>query len=154
MKRIVVGIDGSPGATAALRWAVELAAATGAELQAVTAWQFPYGWVDGYPPDVERWAQHAEELARNTVEAAVAAATPADPASLSRVVIEGPAAKSLITQAKGADLLVVGTRGRGGFAGLLLGSVSHQCVEHATVPVAVVPCVDEAGSCGDTDDPR
>jgi nucleotide-binding universal stress UspA family protein len=149
MERIVVGVDGSSGATAALRWAVELAAATGAELQVVTAWQLSYGWIDGYPPDVERWAHQAEQAAQNTVEAALAAAAPADPATAaaaSRVIIEGPAAKSLIEQAKGADLLVVGTRGRGGFVGLLLGSVSRQCVDHATVPVVVVPCADEPRS--------
>ena len=148
MKRIVVGVDGSPGANAALSWAVELATVTGAQLEVVNAWALSYGWVEGgYLPEIESWAHQAEQAAQDTVEASLAAATPAGPAAAaaaSRVFVEGPAAQSLLEQAKGADLLVVGSRGRGGFAGLLLGSVSRQCVDHATTPVVVVPCVDRS----------
>ncbi len=141
MKHIVVGVDGSPGSVAALSWAVDLAAQTGAEVEAVTSWELTYGWIDGYAPDVERWAEEAQRTATARLEQAVSAVTPPGGAqvAVARTVVEGPPAQALLDAAKDADVLVVGSRGRGGFAGLLLGSVSQQCVHHARVPVVVVP---------------
>ena len=141
MKHIVVGVDGSPGSIGALSWALSLAADTGAELEAVTAWELSYSWIDGYSPDILRWAEEAQRTATTRLDQAVTAASASTGASVAvtRTVVEGAPAQVLIDMAKDADLLVVGSRGRGGFAGLLLGSVSQQCVHHARVPVAVVP---------------
>jgi len=141
MERIVVGVDDSPGSVAALRWALRLAAETGARVEAVHAWGLPHGWIDAHPPDLHRWSAEAEEAARAGVDQVVDAAEFAGPTyvEVQRTVIEGSPAKVLVDRSKDADLLVVGSRGRGGFAGLLLGSVSQQCVNHGHVPVVVVP---------------
>ena len=141
MERIVVGVDGSTGSLAALRWALKLAAETGAVLEAVHAWEFSYAWIDGYTPDVDRWAAQAEEAAHVCLDRALAEALGRQPCyvEVTRTVVEGSPARALLDRAKDADALVVGSRGRGGFTGLLLGSVSQQCVHHARVPVVVVP---------------
>jgi len=141
MHRIVVGVDGSEGSDEALRWALRCATETRATVEAVNAWELSYEWVDGYFPHIERWCQEASRSARVILDAAVdrAVAGQAGSVGVSRTVVEGPAARVLIEEAKGADLLVVGSRGRGGFVGLLLGSVSEQCVQHACCPVVVVP---------------
>jgi nucleotide-binding universal stress UspA family protein len=142
MQRIVVGVDQSNGAAVALRWALGLARETGAELDVVTAWDVTYGWVEGYVPDLVVWRKDASVAADKLLNEAVASAT-ADGQSgavkITATSLEGQPAKLLVDRAKDADLLVVGSRGRGGFTGLLLGSVSEQCVHHATVPVVVVP---------------
>ena len=141
MQRIVVGVDGSAGSVAALAWAVELAAQTGAAVEALSAWELTYGWIDGYAPDIERWCEEARREARARLDAAIAAVAGSHPSSttVTPTVVEGPAARALLDASKDADLVVVGSRGRGGFAGLLLGSVSQQVVHHARVPVTVVP---------------
>ncbi len=133
MKRIVVGIDGSPSSIAALRNAVELARALPAEVEAVSVWQPYYGTVDLPLP--------LEDL-RTGAEAALAealAAVDTEGVQLIELVEEGDPATVLLALAERADMLVVGTRGRGGFAGLLLGSVSQRCTHHATCPVLVTP---------------
>jgi nucleotide-binding universal stress UspA family protein len=141
MERIVVGVDGSPGSAAALAWALKLADETGARLEAVRAWELSYSWIDGYLPDVERWTKEAKRAAEECLDGAVAAAIDDRPHSVEivRTLVEGHAAGALLDRSTDADLLVVGDRGRGGFAGLLLGSVSQQCVHHARVPVVIVP---------------
>jgi nucleotide-binding universal stress UspA family protein len=142
MKSIVVGVDGSPGSIAALSWAVGIAAETGAEVDAVTAWEFSYGWVEGgWAPNIERWADEARRDAAARLDNAIAALPggTGEDVDVTRTVVEGPSAQVLLDASKRADMLVVGSRGRGGFAGLLLGSVSQQCVHHARVPVVVVP---------------
>jgi len=135
----VVGVDGSPGSVAALSWAAGLAKETGAELDAVTAWELSYAWIDGYAPDIVRWAEEARRDAEERLGAAITAAGVGAEVTVTRTVVEGATAQALLDASKDADLLVVGSRGRGGFAGLLLGSVSQQCVHHARVPVTVVP---------------
>ncbi|MCU0268827.1 MAG: universal stress protein [Acidimicrobiales bacterium] len=140
MGRIVVGVDGSEGARRALRFAAEEARLRGATLEVVMVWQYPtmttmpvYGVL---PP-----AEEMETSARATVRKIMADEgldSTSDPVAV-EIVAEGPPAKTLSTAATGADLLVVGSRGHGGFTGLLLGSVSHHCVSHATCPVVVVP---------------
>ena len=103
----------------------------------------PEPWVVGSPPigpsDVEVH-EHVEAAARDVLTASVDRARSADPElEIVGELVEGRAASSLLEAARDADLLVVGSRGRGGFAGLLLGSVSGQCVHHASCPVVVVP---------------
>jgi nucleotide-binding universal stress UspA family protein len=134
-RRIVVGVDGSDSSKAALRWAIRQAKLTGGSVDAVIAWRFPpsYGWAP-YPdgtPDLEG-------TAKSTLIAALAEVSGVEPEVPVRpVVTEGHAAEALLHAARGADLLVVGSRGHGGFTSALVGSVSLQCVLHAHCPVLV-----------------
>ncbi|KAE8764850.1 universal stress protein [Georgenia thermotolerans] len=131
---IVVGVDGSESSKAALRWAARQAELTGAELWAVQAWQPPstYGMpVDYSNADFE--AQVGESL-RGTI---VAALGERPDVPVSPQVVEGHPAAVLTQAAQQADLLVLGSHGRGAFAGMLLGSVSQHCVQHAPCPVLV-----------------
>ncbi|MCU4182871.1 universal stress protein [Acidiferrimicrobium sp. IK] len=133
---ITVGVDGSAASDEALRWAVRQAELTGARVKAVVAWQVPasvYGPVPvlggyDYPGNAKRVLDAA--LDRVVGETARVEVVP--------VVVEGPPGKELLLAAEGGDLLVVGSRGHGAFAGMLLGSVSEQCVSHAHCPVVVV----------------
>lgn len=131
--RIVVGVDGSQHSQQALRWGAQLAATFGARLDAVIAWEFPtsYGWV----PTEWNPGQDMEKVLHDTVQAVFG---DHPPAGLRRQVREGGAAKVLLDACEGAIMLVVGTRGHGGFAGLLLGSVSANVAEHASCPVLVI----------------
>lgn len=134
-RRIVVGVDGSESSKAALRWAIRQAKLTGESVDAVIAWRIPssYGWAP-YPvsmPDLEGDA-------KSVLIAALAEVSALEPDVLVRpIVTEGNAAEALLRAAKGADLLVVGSRGHGEFASALLGSVSMHCVLHAPCPVLV-----------------
>ncbi|HWB22876.1 MAG TPA: universal stress protein [Gaiellaceae bacterium] len=140
MSTIVVGVDGSEGSKEALRFALDEARSRGADLKVVGAWHIPAvvyqaGWVPA-SVDLECYpdlAQQAldEALAEVDVEASGVKAT--------TVVTQGQAADVLCAEAKGADLLVVGSRGLGGFRGLMLGSVSQQCAHHAPCALAIVP---------------
>jgi nucleotide-binding universal stress UspA family protein len=145
MGRIVVGVDGSEHSRRALRWALEEAELRGATLQAVAAWSYPY--MVGADAVVTSAMVDPRELqataAQSLEEAIEACATPAQRQSIERTVVEDRPARALLDAARDADLLVVGSRGRGGFKGLLLGSVSSQCVHHAPCPVVVVPGGDD-----------
>jgi nucleotide-binding universal stress UspA family protein len=133
--RVVVGVDGSAASRGALRWAVRIAAATGAEITAVTAWQFPTTY--GGSGAMEDWRPDLD--AQTVLEQTLAEVFPAErPPGLRTVVAEGQARDVLLSASDGAEMLVVGSRGHGGFAGLLLGSVSAACAEHARCPVLVV----------------
>lgn len=134
--RIVVGVDGSAESKAALRWAGAMAHRTGATVEAVTVWQFPstYSWDTGGTYDID-WQGDAEKAVTATVDSVFG---PQRPVGLRTLALEGDAAQQLIGHAKDADLLVVGNRGRGGFLGVLLGSVSSKCAAHATCPVVIV----------------
>ncbi|WP_431676616.1 universal stress protein [Kitasatospora sp. KL5] len=135
-RRIVVGVDGSPASIDALRWALEQARPQGAVVEALTAWQYPVatGWT--VPVEVD---QDLAGMARKTLEESIASAAGAvDPVEVRTVVVEGGAVQCLLDAARGADLLVVGSRGLGGFTGALLGSVSQHCVQHAPCPVVVI----------------
>ena len=137
MSRITVGVDGSPEARAALLYALEEARLRGADVEVVLAYSpLPYLAGDVTLRHAGNSELEAEELIRKEVEP-IAAAFP--DVTVTTQAILGAAAETLIEKAKGADLLVVGSRGRGGFSGLLLGSVSQQCVHHAPCPVVVVP---------------
>jgi nucleotide-binding universal stress UspA family protein len=136
--RIVVGADGSEGGHAALRWALEEAELRGAAVDAVLSLRVMPLMASpavALVPDREEEVDIGRQLLRQTV---AEAASGHPTVRVNEIVMEGGAARSLLEVADGADLLVVGSRGRGGFTGLLLGSVSQQCVHHATCPVVVV----------------
>jgi nucleotide-binding universal stress UspA family protein len=136
-RRIVVGIDGSEPSKQALRWAIEQAGLTGATVEAVIVWEYPatYAWGTVVIFDAAELADASERALVETV-AEVAGDEP--PVRIDSLVITGHPAYELVQQAKGADLLVVGSRGHGGFVGSLLGSVSQYCVHHATCPLVVI----------------
>lgn len=140
VSEIVVGVDGSERSRAALRWAARVADATGASLRAVAGWQYPAraGSPAG-PAELPRPA----EMDRHTTAALRAIVGEELGAGGDRAQIEvgrGPAAGVLLASAdrSGVDMLVLGARGLGGFDGLLLGSVTQQCVEHSPRPVVVL----------------
>lgn len=136
-ERIVVGVDDSEGARVALRWALAEADRRHACVEVIHAYPFEIAWIDG--ADIERWAA-AEQRSADAALRRVLANTPApDGVEVTGSVAEGNPVEVLLNASRDADLLVVGSRGRGGLAGLLLGSVSQRCVERATCPVVVVP---------------
>ena len=140
MGEIIIGIDGSDGSRAALRWAARTAAARGAGLRAVAAWQYPASAVTPAGPARLPGPEEMDERSCDGARAVIREELEAD---ADRVEVEagrGPAASVLLDVAAraDADMLVVGARGRGGFAGLLLGSVSQECVEHSPCPVVVL----------------
>ncbi|MFI2609583.1 universal stress protein [Kitasatospora sp. NPDC018619] len=137
--RIVVGVDGSPASEQALRWAIDYARAVGGTVHAIAAWEYPafYGWAGQGVPTVESF--NPEELAGQTLTETVAKVAGDDAGvRITESVLPGNAAQALLEGAKGAALLVVGSRGLGGFSGVLLGSVSRHLTEHAPCPVVVV----------------
>ena len=139
-QRIVVGLDGSDGGRAALSWALAEARLRGAQLDVVSAWEYPFEWAEGFNP---QWLQDEEFFRASALERAQADVDELldgepQPSWLRIVVVKGSPSDVLVAEAGGADLLVVGSRGRGGFAGLLLGSVSSACVHHSAVPVTVI----------------
>jgi nucleotide-binding universal stress UspA family protein len=142
MSGIVVGVDGSPGSQVALAWAAREARLRGCALTLVGAWQFPIGSYGG-----AGWAGVLPELADDCKKAAeeqidracTAVGSALDGLQVTRSVREGSAANILIEASEGAEMLVVGTRGHGGFVGVLLGSVSAQCAHHSRCPLVIVP---------------
>lgn len=135
-ERIVVGVDGSEASKAALRWAIRQAALTGSSVDAVTAWHYPtmYGMAPIADGEIDFEGAAKETLTKTLAE--VSALKPDVP--VRPLVIDGQPAEVLLRLAKGADLLVVGSRGHGGFTSALLGSVSMYCVLHAHCPVLVL----------------
>jgi nucleotide-binding universal stress UspA family protein len=134
-ERIVVGVDGSEGARQALRWAIEEARHRQATLEVVHAWRTvpiaDYAFTEREPGGSGRYAQR---LLDEAVEAEDTTGL-----AVERKLLSGGTAYALTHEAKGASLLVIGSRGRGGFTGLLLGSVSQQLAHHASCPVVIVP---------------
>lgn len=142
MDRIVVGVDGSAAASEALRFAIGEARTRGAEVQAVSAWHIPLmAYEVGAAAaaaqfDLGAYRELAESTLARTLEEVGAANSGV---KVTAVVSKGQPADVLCACAEGAALLVVGSRGLGGFRGLLLGSVSQQCAQHAPCPVVIVP---------------
>jgi nucleotide-binding universal stress UspA family protein len=142
METIVVGIDGSSGAEAALDFAGAEAKLRGAKLRIVAAWEVPvaaYAGVGGFSPPIDTstfdvFRERAEQVANEAAEQV----RDEHGIECETVVTEGQPAAVLLEQAKNADLVVVGSRGLGGFRSLLLGSVSQQVVHYAPCPVVVV----------------
>ena len=132
--RIVVGVDGSDSSIEALRVAVRTAQAFGTSLEAVTTWTYPVGaevaLLSGWSP---------EEDAKEILEAVAEQVFGGDrPSWFTTATKPGIAARALIEESAGAEMLILGSRGRGGFASLLLGSVSTACAQHAHCPVLIV----------------
>lgn len=137
--KIVVGIDSSEGSRRALAWAVAEGRLRGATVEAVHAWHLsvlvtsPLGAVPIDTGELEASARKEFDGAVDAVDATGL------PEPIVRTFVTGNPADVLVGAAAGADLIVVGSRGRGGFAGLLLGSVSQQVTHHAPCPVVVIP---------------
>ncbi len=133
-RRIVVGVDGSASSKAALAWALGQARLTSSIVDAVIAWEHPAISGQRVPVFID-W----EDLATRAItEAITEVAGWPPPAELQYHVVEGNPAGALLAAATAADLLVVGSRGHGGFVEALLGSTGQQCVHHATCPVVVL----------------
>ena len=142
--RIVVGIDGSEQSSAALRWAVEEAALRGATVEAVHAWTFvpvttpadsglvPVPWTDSVDA-LEATRALAERIAADQVRDVLG-----DDHDVTVSLVQDDATEALTQAAAGADLLVVGNRGRGAFKEALLGSTSGRVADHAPCPVVIV----------------
>ncbi len=134
-RRIVVGVDGSAPSKAALAWAIGQARLTGAEVEAVIAWDYPAAYGYRVPVAQPDW----EDLATRALADAVADVPGSgDQVQIERKVVEGNAAAALTDASAGAELLVVGSRGHGGFVEAMLGSVGQHCVQHARCPVVVI----------------
>jgi nucleotide-binding universal stress UspA family protein len=151
---VVVGVDGSAGSRAALRWAAAEARLRGTPLRAVHAWTFSYPPGAGYGvlgPSTESVSGGRMNDMRRAGEALLERAIgelprEADGVEIDRQVIEGSAGDVLVGAATENDLLVVGSRGHGGLASLLLGSVSQQCAHHAPCPVVIVHAAKRAAA--------
>lgn len=132
--RIVVGIDGSPASVAALRWALDQAELTDSRVEAITCWQTPGQHGYEFVNDQVDWI----DIARRTLDVAIKAAGDGGPVEVESTVVNGHPAQVLVRASIGAQLLVVGSRGHGGFVGMLLGSVSEHVIAHAGCPVLVL----------------
>jgi nucleotide-binding universal stress UspA family protein len=139
--RIVVGVEGSAGSRAAFRWAVEEARWRHGVVEVVTAYLPTYvpaapdfGYVPLDPVDVVDEVRKMQD----EIVADVSATLDTAGVQIEQKLLKGRSADTLIAAAEGADMLVVGNRGRGGFRGMLLGSVSQQIAHHATCPVVIV----------------
>ena len=135
---IVVGVDGSDESKAALRWALDEGRLRGARVRAIYAWNFPpmvasWAYVGPAELDTDALQREAEGFLDSVV-----ARTKTEGVDVEHAAVQGSAAQMLVEAAAEADLLVVGSRGHGGFTGLLLGSVSQQCAHHAPCPVVIV----------------
>jgi nucleotide-binding universal stress UspA family protein len=138
VRQIVVGVDGSDCSALALRWAAREARLRGAKLTVVAAWSVPWavGAAPALPPG---FMDDMEAGARAEVERLIAQlGQDAEGLEIERIVVQGDAAVRLIEFSRMAKLLVVGSRGLGGFREMLLGSVSHHCAVHAGCPVVIV----------------
>ena len=142
MNVIVVGVDHSDGAKAALAFAYDEARLRNATLSAVHVWQFGYiGYTgfEGAMPAVGGDIHEFRAAAAAALDATVREALPhSGDVKIEQRVVEGTPGAVLVNESRDADLLVVGSRGHGGFAQLLLGSVSQQCAHHAACPVVIV----------------
>jgi nucleotide-binding universal stress UspA family protein len=134
--QIVVGLDGSESSKAALRWAARLAPSLGATIHAVVAWEYPLVFgLDAGVPSAWKPNETAQEILEKSLEEVFAKKRPA---GLVGGISQGHPTFVLLDASKEAEMLVIGSRGLGGFAGLLLGSVSSACAERAKCPVLVV----------------
>lgn len=134
MTKVVVGVDGSEASRAAVRWAAGEARLRGVELLAIEAWEFsPLIFAADVPVALDELrasvTEHLHEVVADEVPDGVA---------VRELVVERAPVPALLGACEPDDVLVVGSRGRGGFAGLLLGSVSQQLAQHGTCPVVIV----------------
>jgi nucleotide-binding universal stress UspA family protein len=145
MPGIVVGVDGSHNSNKALAWAMKEAGLKEMPLTVITVNEVAANYWTGHPmvtPDVDRPAEEKiHEAVQEAVTKVASELGDGAPGSVSVLALSGFAAKELIDASLAAELIVVGTRGGGGFARLLLGSVSSKVVHHSACPVVVVPSV-------------
>ena len=144
MSRIIVGIDGSAHSQRALEWAVREAALRKVPLNVISVYRTMVGYWGGagaFPED-HVLADKTRAIAREALDKALALAGDARPANVTIEVVSGLPAEELIKASTDADLIVVGSRGTGGFSRLLLGSVGTQVSHHAHCPVVVIPAED------------
>lgn len=139
---VVVGDDGSECAALAVRWAAEEARLRKSVLHVVRAWSIasaprPPSWKVGYAPSLQEYEEAVLADLRKDVAAHLGDGDFED-FQVEHHAVHGPSAQALLATSAGADLVVVGSRGRGGFAGLVLGSVTEQVVRHAGCPVVVI----------------
>ena len=133
--RIVAGIDGSPASMDALAWAASQAALTGSQLEVVMTWNWPlnYGWAMPFPTGYDP----AESVQKVLEQAEIDIHTKYPNIEIALRAVQGHPAPVLVEASKGANLLVVGSRGHGEFVGMLIGSVSEYCATNAHCPVLV-----------------
>ena len=135
MGYVAVGVDGSPASLKAMRWAADEADTRHAELVVVHAWDYPYRMTaEGVAPGADLARVDAAILTDRAVEEARDMMA----GSVSARLVEGSAVQALLDAGETADLLVVGSRGRGGFRTMVLGSVAHVVAGHSPCPVVVV----------------
>ena len=142
MPGIVVGVDGSPNSERALDWAMREAAALHAPLTVLAVHEVPKSYWGGIPvtgPADTILQQELRQAAEELTQRAAGRLGNAGPASVDVRAVSGFVVRELVGASQHADLLVVGARGGGGFAHLLLGSVSSQVVDHSACPVVIVP---------------
>jgi nucleotide-binding universal stress UspA family protein len=142
MAGIMVGVDGSHNSHRALEWAMKEAAARHAQLTVVAVHQVAAsGWIVApiFVPVDEPTLEHTRQAAEEAVAKAAAGLGESQPALVTVRAVTGFPAQELIEASRDADLLVVGSRGRGGFARLMLGSISDQVARYAHCPVVIVP---------------
>ncbi|MFF4793865.1 universal stress protein [Streptomyces sp. NPDC001276] len=137
-RRVVVGVDGSQSSYEALRWAVRYAGLVDGIVEAVAVWELPglYSW-SAPAVDMEVDEDETREKMRKELTEVLGADTAG---SVRSHLVHGNPADVLLRAAEGAEVLVVGSRGRGGFARALLGSVSQHVSQHAGCPVVIVRC--------------
>ena len=141
MSGILVGVDGSGHSQRALEWAAKEAALRNTSLTVLTVHQTVAGFWGGplhYQGD-STLVQKAAEAAKAATEQVVASLGDSKPASVHVTAVEGFPAEEILNAGADADIIVLGSRGGGGFARMLLGSVSSQVAEHADVPVLIMP---------------
>src|SRR3954453_24190923 len=141
MNVIVVGVDHSADANAALVFAEQEARLRSATLRVVHAWQYGYVGYTGFEGGMPALGGDIKELqaaAEAALEASVSQAMAKSGVEIEQRVVQGAPAAVLVEESRDADLLVVGSRGHGGFTQLLLGSVGQQCAHHAECPVVIV----------------
>jgi len=136
MNEFVVGVDGSDHSRMALQWAAATADAAGIPVRAVQSWEHPRSAALPFAPSLSS-TEEMEEQAQQSITAIVTD-TLGSSTAVTAGVLRGPPAGALLQRVTPDSVLVLGSRGLGGFAGLLLGSVSQECVEYASCPVVVV----------------
>jgi nucleotide-binding universal stress UspA family protein len=133
-ERIIVGVDGSEASLDAVRWALRQAELTGSSVEALISWQFPRQYGEEFYGEEFDW----EKIATDTLRSSLAQLGDEAQTRIEPRVVQGHPAQALVKASAGASLLVVGSRGHGGFVGMLIGSVSEHVIAHAQCPVLVV----------------
>ncbi|NLV71162.1 MAG: universal stress protein [Actinobacteria bacterium] len=136
---IVVGVDGSEGAAIALDFAMKEAELRGSKLRIVSAWEIPASVLASVVAGKEFYEEFRETAVQVAAEAAALIEEEVPSVEHEEIVVEGQAAKALLSNAEDAELMVVGRRGHGSFTEMLLGSISRQVVVHAKCPLVIVP---------------